>query len=162
MCSMHSAPHQPRAKLHLLSRTVMDPEWIQTKTETTNFFFSRKLNGWRGFGRLSPSLSPSSPTFVPVDDDRRGPKWAHSDLDSPTNNPQTALSTPWIYFPRPFPVRSLSTSVHGYPRMPTVLSSTRHDRHRSIILHPHVKFHLPLPCRIGATLDGGQLQFRQL
>ena len=105
---MHRAPHQPRANLHLLSEPFMDPGSRQ-KPKRQLFFFPQFNDdaAWQ----VSTSLSPT-PHVRTVDDDRRRPKWAHSDLASSTD-PQTALSTPWIFFPlpAPFPVRSLSASL---------------------------------------------------
>src|SRR5712691_12483123 len=78
-----------------------------------------------------------------------GPKWAHSDLASPTN-PQTALFHPLDIFSLPVPRSEfISKSLHGYPRMPTVLC-TRHDRHRSNFCSRQVPF-TPSPVGIGAT-----------
>jgi hypothetical protein len=94
---MHCAPHQPRANLHLLSR---NPSWIQDpdKNRNVKFIFFPQFNDDAAW-QVSTSLSPT-PHVRTVDNDRRRPKWAHSDLASSTD-PQTALSTPWIFFPLP-------------------------------------------------------------
>ena len=171
-----TAPHINRVQIYIFSSSlsrVVNGSRTQNKKQKTEtiIFLSPHANSTDDATALSVIISspsiilscPPPPTFVPLMmDDRRGPpKWAHSDLSSPTN-PQTApFSTPWIFFPRPFGARSLSqltaSLVRGYPRMPTSACSqcTRHDRHRSFFLYPSVKFHLPPPLSspvgIGAT-----------
>jgi len=101
-----TAPHINRVHNYIFS---LGPSWFQTKTETT-IFFPPRLNDDAAW-QTSPSLSPSSPTFVPLMMIDVGPNgltriWTHP----PT--PKPPFPRPGYFFPARPPVRSLSTSLY--------------------------------------------------
>ena len=113
MCSMYDA-QRPTSTACKITSSLSDGHGSRQKPKR-QFFFSRNSTDDAAWQAI-PIIISFLPHFRAVDDDRRGPKWAHSDLDSPTNNPQTALSTPWIFFPARSPFgayQRLCTAIQG-------------------------------------------------
>lgn len=141
MCSMYDA-QRPTSTACKITSSLSDRHGSRQKPRR-QFFFPATQRMTR-LGRLSPSLSPSPPTFVPLMMIDVGPNgltriWTH-----PPTTPKPPFPRPG-YFSPPVPRSELinvcvrlskdadNALIHA-PRSPPIN-----------FLHPHVKFHLPPP-----------------